>query len=325
MVKEEGGGMRFESEPCFLMKMPPSLHRWVFGALLATPCLVLCSGCATPRAKFEQAERTNRSLNRLGALVGNGALAISRDDPAPIEQALQAAAAEAGQDAATAAAAIDRIKRMENEWKTYLSASASILGVVSPTAASIAFKAGEMVKAAQTVADEAGRRAQAAEAEAVRQKAKAAELEQKMAAAEAAAKASESRVKELATDLKAAQGGFLARFEKLDDVTKQRAKDEILAEIQRQKLVSEPELAKLREKSPEELAGLLGGGGAIGLAALLALLRSFGASRGQKEIDEQWEQLKAIENKMGRLEEARAEDKRLRDDLQRLAIPRGKA
>ncbi|MBZ0152662.1 MAG: hypothetical protein K8J09_14150 [Planctomycetes bacterium] len=46
------------------------------------------------------------------------------------------------------------------------------------------------------------------------------------------------------------------------------------------------EIKKIKEATDEDLLKMLGAGGASGLAALLALLRTFGKSRGSKDIEE---------------------------------------
>lgn len=84
---------------------------------------------------------------------------------------------------------------------------------------------------------------------------------------------------------------------KLNEAQMAQYRAEVLAAAKEQGL-SEDELAKLQSMSDTELLGLLGGGGGLAGMSLAALLRTYGKSRSQEEINQLWDKLDAVKEKI---------------------------
>ena len=62
---------------------------------------------------------------------------------------------------------------------------------------------------------------------------------------------------------------------------------------------SKADLEKATTKTPGELAAMVTGGGGLSIAALLALLRTFGPSRSKEDVDKIKEDLAAVKAAAG--------------------------
>ncbi len=116
----------------------------------------------------------------------------------------------------------------------------------------------------------------------------------------------QDRLKEIEDDVSKAKDEVrdellteLSSVVKLSDTEKQDFRREILKEAE-SKGLPQDQIDSLKGMSDEQLIGLVGGGGSLGVLALAALLRTFGRSRSQKEIDELWDKYSDIRENIAR-------------------------
>lgn len=84
---------------------------------------------------------------------------------------------------------------------------------------------------------------------------------------------------------------------KLNETQMAQYRTEVIAAAKAQGM-SEADVAKLQGMSNTDMLGLLGGGGSLAGLSLAALLRTFGKSRSQGEIDELWDKLSEVKEKI---------------------------
>lgn len=108
----------------------------------------------------------------------------------------------------------------------------------------------------------------------------------------------ETRLKNLdETKLKAVQDSVLAEAKKSGALENEKLRAEVVAEIATvgaEMGMTDEKIKSLQEDAGTDLYGLLGAGGGAGLLGLIALLRTMGKSRGQKEIDELYDALNKL-------------------------------
>lgn len=108
----------------------------------------------------------------------------------------------------------------------------------------------------------------------------------------------ETRLKNLdETKLKAVQDSVLAEAKKSGALENEKLRAEVVAEIAKvgaEMGMTDNKIKSLQEDAGTDLYGLLGAGGGAGLLGLIALLRTMGKSRGQKEIDELYDALNKL-------------------------------
>jgi|GEM_PF-3347564 len=127
--------------------------------------------------------------------------------------------------------------------------------------------------------------------------------------AEAAVKEGE---KSLEAKLKESAKSLTDDVAKLKSFDKDEFRRQVLEEAKRMGL-SKEDIEKAKGMSDTQLIGLLGGGGGLSLAALAALFRTFGPSRGQKEVDELFEKQSELQKELARFESTRDELAKLRE------------
>lgn len=131
------------------------------------------------------------------------------------------------------------------------------------------------------------------------------DLEKAQAAHDKSKEALEAKLKDSATSL-------TADVAKLKAFDKEEFRKQVLEDAKRMGL-SKEDIEKVKGMSDTQLMGLLGGGGGLSLAALAALFRTFGPSRGQKEVDELFEKHSELQKELARFESTRDELAKLRE------------
>lgn len=301
------------------MKTPPV-------SLLILSAGILLSGCVTSREKHDQRERAIKAINvnsRANLAAGE---AIAAGDADRVKPTLQIIEHDEQSNAAIAAATDARLAKLESVSGEIVRSLTAVAKTVVPGAAVAIGKIGDHIADATTSADAATKGLEK-QAEVIQQdKMEIAklqnaqkELEKDQIALQKQLGEKEAAIIEMKNSLAKTTTEFTAKVAALPTEEKEKVKQAIIDEL-RQRGLTESEMAKYQEMSPEQLTALAGGGGAVGLAALAALLRTFGASRGKKETDELWELLKKLEGEQQKLLATEQEVPALRTKLEEIRV-----
>ena len=300
----------------------------LYASSLILSASILLSGCVTPREKHDQRERAIKAINvnsRANLAAGE---AIAAGDVDRVKPTLQIIERDEQSNAAIAAATDARLAKLESLSGEIVKSLTAVAKTTVPGAAVAIGKIGDHIADAMTSADVATKGLEK-QSEVIQQEkmeiAKLQEaqkelgkdqlvLEKQLAEKEAAIVVMKSSLEKTTTE-------FTAKVAALPTEEKEKVKQAIIDEL-RQRGLSESEMAKYKEMTPEQLTALAGGGGAVGLAALAALLRTFGPSRGKKETDELWELLKKLEGEQQKLLATEQEVPVLRSKQEELRVAR---
>ena len=251
----------------------------VVAALVST----LLSGCISEEHRLEVKKQQVQAIDRIPKAIYGSTRAVIAGDTAKMDPYETAS----DQGAARALAEIDAIQKQvaeqEKMLKEFLSAAVSAAGSAVPGSGLAVAAANSFLSKIKSSEDGA----KAARDEAAAATAKATEIETK--ANEKVASA-QKEIQNLKAELEKKDIEFTARIEKaswamkdafaqLTDAQKKQFKEEFLLAAAYQG-VSKEELEKLKGLSPEVLIAMFGGGG-----GLIGLLRTFGKSRSQPEIE----------------------------------------
>lgn len=257
--------------------------------IVATLLSVLINGCISPEQQLEANKQQMQAIDRIPKAIYGSTRAVIAGDPTkmdPYETASERAAARSLAEIDAIQKDLNEQKQMLNEFlNTAVSATGSAVpggGLAAAAVNSFLNKINSSSEEAKSARKEAADAAEMADAIETKNNEKYTSTQVEIQNLKIEL---EKKNLELTSRINAESQLLKDSFVKLTDDQKKEFKEEFLR-VAEQKGVSREDLAALTQKSPEELIETYGSGGAIGIVSLLALLRTFGKSRSQKEIDE---------------------------------------
>lgn len=276
------------------------------------------AGCVTPRENFAQRERSIRAVNTNSRATLAAGEAVAADDPDRVKPVEILVSTQEQENAAIATAVDARLAKLESFKKELLQTLTAVAKTAVPGAGAalttIAGKIDEATTSVGTVGQKQIEQAKVLDA----LKGKLTELQTAQTGMEQKLAEKEKALGELKASVKEASDQLVKKFGALPTEQKESVKLAILEELEKSG-VSKADLEKFKGMTPEQLVGMAGGGGLVGLAALAGLFRTLGPSRGKKEIDELWEQSSALKAQLEKLNALTDETKDLRAAKERLA------
>lgn len=274
--------------------------------VIAVAAVIMLTGCVSPSEKVALKKNQIQAIDRVPKAIYGSTRAIISGDVTKMDPYETANDQGVAQTLREIDAIHQRLVAQEKMWSEFMNTALDAAGSAVPGSglgASIAKNFITRIKAAGDVASAAeveARSAINAAADAKSEGIKAVGMVEKCCDAKLAA--IKQDFQELKAQLDKKQSDFSVSFQKefaqLDKEQQAKFKENFLA-LLAQNGASKADLEKATAKSPGELAALVTGGGGISLAALLALLRSFGPSRSKDDVDKINQELAVVKAKVG--------------------------
>jgi hypothetical protein len=273
-------------------------------------CAGLLAGCVSPKDTYQVRQHQVTATNDISDVMIAATEAQLAGDPALLDGVKKSH----GENKEAARAEFDRVntrlRQMEKEFSGLIDGLAKVAGV-SPVASAVATQLGNMIKTTAGIADEGKTAAttaqKSADAAANEQKALEAKLGTKIDSLKETIATKSRELEKLEEQTNERQKALVEQFARLDEKVQQEIKENVITELEKNGATKE-ELEKYRAMTPAQLYALLLAGGGTSLAALL---RTLGRSRGQPELNEQWDEIKKLQTELARAESLKAELKHL--------------
>jgi len=271
------------------------------------------TGCGTTgRERLKQDQLQTEAQQNTAFAAAVGAQAIASSNPDLVKPALDRIAAKDAEIGMFFHAVDTRLKEVERFKSDTLGSLTSLASIAVPNAAVLFTALGQKIQTATTSVAMLDTKQNQQEKQIAEQRLAIDRLELERKALETKLQSGEAALATLKASLEKTGTDLRDRVAALPTEQHERIKAGILEELQRQGATKE-KIEEAASMSAPELVGLVGGGGAVGLAALTALFRTLGASRGQKEIDELWESLSNAKSQIEKVDSLKNETHELRE------------